>query len=399
MMISQWFSVISATCIPAWSHCTCYNLSVEQAQTIVFQCELCAPSSNVGRVETATLGVESDSPDRFAKLVIEIKDTSAQVSKFTKLFNGHLLITKDEMSHLQHQVFTVLSSHLSSIEEQVDKLSQVSGKMGSYGGLSNINSPYSLSHNRRAKSKSVPSSQTHSSDEVLLSLTGVDSSNSITVIGRLIEGLYLNGGLSIPVFVLSLDGHNNYHIPVFSLRMSRKDLDLFLQLWKSGIRSDVGFVLSLLPSVPISSVVSSVVSSELLPSSLSAVAPSVSPVNVSLLNSPREVVTSDSSGPPVLLEASSQIATPQLMDSGAMRAPLLEITNTLLDNANLSLHSPCQLLLASSNVVPLHVPPVTVNNSCLEVSTQSTSLHTNKSMFSDVNSSLSIPIFNKGNDL
>ena len=187
---------------------------------------------------------------------------------------------------------------------------------------------------------------------------------------------------------------NNYHIPVFSLEISRKDLDLFLQLWRSGVRSDVGFILSPLPNVP----VSSAVSSELPPSSSSAVAPSV-PVIVSLLNSPHEVVTSDFPGPSVLLEASSQNSTPQLMGSGAMRAPLLETTNALLVNANFSLHSPCHLLPASSNVNPPLVPPVSVASSCLEVSTQFTPLHSDKSMFSDDNSSLSTPIFNKDNDL
>ena len=382
-----------------WSHCTCYNLSVEQAQSIAFQCELCV-SPSIGRVETVTLGVAFDNPADSdnsvcsAKLVSEIKDIRAQLSKFTKLFNGHLLLIKDEMSHLHHQVSTVLSSRLSFIEEQVGKLSQVPSKMSSYRRSSNTGFPNSLSRNHGAKSKSVPFSQSHSSDKVLLSLTGVDSSNSITVIGRLIEGLYLNGGLSIPAFSLSLDMTNNYHIPVFSLEISRKDLDLFLQLWRSGVRSDVGFILSPLPNVP----VSSAVFSELPPSSSSAVAPSV-PVNVSLLNSPHEVVTSDFPGPSDLLEASSQISTPQLMDSGVMRAPLLETTNALLVNANFSLHSPCHLLPASSNVNPPLVPPVSVASSCLEVSTRFTPLHSDKSMFSDDNSSLSTPIFNKDNDL
>ena len=76
-----------------------------------------------------------------------------------------------------------------------------------------------------------------------LSLSGVDRSNSVSVIGRLVEGLYLNAHVPVPDFAVVHQGYTSNHLPLFSVQLPREDLHLFLTLWEAGVRHCLGFQL------------------------------------------------------------------------------------------------------------------------------------------------------------
>jgi hypothetical protein len=102
-------------------------------------------------------------------------------------------------------------------------------------GISGSVRPYG---NVRAKSRNGHNNNTYSE----FMLEGVDSSNSVSVIGRMIEGLY-DRTEQIPDFTVKSISRASL-TPAFLIQIVPEATQVFLDLWDLKIRKDVGFHLS-----------------------------------------------------------------------------------------------------------------------------------------------------------
>jgi hypothetical protein len=72
-------------------------------------------------------------------------------------------------------------------------------------------------------------------------LKGIDASNSVSVVGRLIEGLY--GDAALPDFMVEKTSRGTSSAPIFKVALPADAAISFPYLWQSGVRVELGFEL------------------------------------------------------------------------------------------------------------------------------------------------------------
>ena len=94
--------------------------------------------------------------------------------------------------------------------------------------------------------KSVPTIVPDPDLPVVTFIKGIDRSNSIVVIGRLIEGLFSNAKCECPDFKVELLDLSE--VPLFAVHLpSSVCLDLLFRAWAAGVRQGLGWDLSRSP--------------------------------------------------------------------------------------------------------------------------------------------------------
>ena len=93
-----------------WSHCSCYDLSIGRARSVTFVCVDCSASlgSSQCSIQGPAGGVTS-SDDVETRVLDAIQEVRNQLSKFTRIFNQHLIIMRDDISDLSSNLSTRLA--------------------------------------------------------------------------------------------------------------------------------------------------------------------------------------------------------------------------------------------------------------------------------------------------
>ncbi len=246
----------------AWSHLSCYCLTEEQAKDMVFCCVKCGgnypaiaiPDARGARPSAGSTGTTSSNvPSTGVDPVASIR---MELAKFIGMVNAQLLSVQDQLCRLvESSVQGGVSERLNKIEDAISKVQQSVMERCSdeYTQLAPTRSAKgtlkaqskSKSSLRRARGRPQSDTAKPSGLSPSLWIVGADQSNSTVVIGRMIEGIYRLCEVVCPHFWLNPCG-SLVDRPFYEIAFpSMDELHAFKDIWKRGVRQNVGFRLLL----------------------------------------------------------------------------------------------------------------------------------------------------------
>ena len=248
-----------------WSHQSCYCLSEVQAREVDFVCLSCGGSypsvSASASASASSLGASTcpASTPTLDSLVQSVSSLQSELANFATQCNAQLIFLRDRVSRVTDALEHLTYNRLPKIENSINVLEQVVGS-GSSRVLGQRNPPLASGSGGVRRRSAVSPNLAASSDSrppssISLGVQGVDRSNSVVVIGRLIEGLYRAVSLPLPWFRVfsvspptSLVGDPSSQLPFFEVCLEQSEVSQFSSLWESGVRPDIGLVLHASPS-------------------------------------------------------------------------------------------------------------------------------------------------------
>jgi hypothetical protein len=230
-----------------WSHHHCYYISVEQAQSVLFICHHCIHSD---KVVTECI---------CHKTAREVTELQQLIHKQNQQVNSMMLTLRDKIQSIDTRGVSVVDS-MNVLSQQLDSLSDIITGMRRDQNLEKrkVNKAQASKVIVRDSGKDPRRSIYHQSlpplrasgrptqEELLMDVAsyvkflieGIDASNSVSVIGRMIEGVFEDS--AVPAFVVER-ARGSLEIPPFTIGMPPDAAAVFPQLWQAKVRLDLGF--------------------------------------------------------------------------------------------------------------------------------------------------------------